>query len=45
MQGVSLKPVQELQNIVNRHIKPLLKRAGLPVYADTIFGPRALPYC
>jgi hypothetical protein len=28
---------------VNRHFKPLLKRAGLPLIAGTISGTHALP--
>jgi hypothetical protein len=33
----------EALNAVNRSFKPLLKQAGYPIYADTIFGTRALP--
>jgi hypothetical protein len=31
------------QNIINRHFKPLLERAGLPLSAGTISGTLALP--
>jgi hypothetical protein len=33
----------DAQNIVNRHFKPLLNRAGLPLSAGTISGTRAPP--
>ena len=35
----------EAQNIVNRHFKPLLKRAGLPLFVGTISGTLAPHYC
>jgi len=36
-------PPLDAQNIVNRHFKPLLKRAGLPLFARTISGTPAPP--
>jgi hypothetical protein len=33
----------DAQNIVNRHFKPLLERAGLPLFVGTISGTHALP--
>jgi hypothetical protein len=32
----------DAQNVINRHFKPLLNRAGLPLSAGTIFVTRAL---
>jgi integrase len=34
---------QDAQNVINRHFKPLLKHAGLPLSAGTISGTPALP--
>jgi integrase len=33
----------DAQNVINRHFKPLLNRAGLPLSAGTISGTPALP--